>query len=415
MVLSLIAGGTVAYVINLPGWEWIAGVCLLLLMLLWLLYRSVAKPLDTVENGYGLLLSQDFNSRLLEVGEYHADKAAKLFNRMASELRKERLRLSEQECFLKQLVEVSPMGVAVLDFDYKVTMVNRAFLNMAEINSEGTDLEGIPMKDIDSELVKRAMKVVPGESETVRMSDTRIYRISNLWFMESGFRRPFILIESLTKEVAKAERMAYEKVIRVISHEVNNTMGGIASLLEILADTSEDEEMRMAVESGEERCRSLSNFIRKYAEVVKLSDPVISHVDIKTEITRIAPFLRTITGSDVELELQLPDEDIEIKVDPLMWEQVLINLVKNADESVRSKISAGAAGDDACSTGVDAGTTREDAGAAGEYEGKVTVAAYRDDAGHVSVEVIDNGSGISPETAQRLFTPSSRPKPTARG
>lgn len=391
MALSVIAGGVVSYILNPEARWWIIGVCVFILFLLWLLWRSVAKPLDMVEKGYGMLMSQDFNSRLLKVGEYHADRIAELFNRMSSELKNERLRLSEQEGFLKQLVGVSPMGVLVFDFDYRITLMNRAFRDMAALTGKEEDFEGMTLENMDSELVDAVRKVNPGETVTVRLSDTKIYRVSNLWFMESGFRRPFILAESLTEEVMRAERTAYEKVIRVISHEVNNTMGGVVSLLELLADTMDDAEMRNVIESGEERCRSLSDFIRNYADVVKVADPVLLKKEMNAEIVRISPFLRTLTGDDVELEVNLSQDQVNVKVDSVLWEQVMINIVKNAAESVRMK--------------------RESQPG---LKGKVSVSVFKERAGAV-VEIADNGTGISPETSKKLFTPFFSTKSNGQG
>ena len=392
MALLLIAGGVAAYVCHIVPWPWIAGFCGAMLMLLLLLRRAVIRPLDMVETGYDMLNSQDFNSRIRTVGEYHADKVANLFNRMSGELKNERLRLAEQESFLKQLVEVSPMGIAVLDFDYNVTMLNRAFMEMADLRGDGRDLEGRPLKSIRSELVEAIAAVDSGKSATVRLSDTKIYRVSNLWFMDSGFRRPFVIVESLTKEIMKAERVAYGKVIRVISHEVNNTMGGVASLLEIIADSTDDPEMRAAIESGEERCRSLSDFIRNYTDVVKLADPVIVEWDMNTRIRRLAPFLKTFTGCGIELGFSLADEPLTVKADPIMWEQVLINLVKNSSESIAARMQS--------QPGV---------------EGRITLTAFRDDSGAVTVEVTDNGSGIDAETSRKLFTPFFSTKSNGRG
>lgn len=391
MALSVIAGGVASYILNPEERWWIIGVCVFILFLLWLLWRSVAKPLDMVEKGYGMLMSQDFNSRLLKVREYHADRIAELFNRMSSELKNERLRLSEQEGFLKQLVEVSPMGVLVFDFDNRITMMNRAFRDMAALSGKEEDFEGMTLENMDSELVDAVRKVNPGETVTVRLSDTKIYRVSNLWFMESGFRRPFILAESLTEEVMRAERTAYEKVIRVISHEVNNTMGGVVSLLELLADTMDDAEMRNVIESGEERCRSLSDFIRNYADVVKVADPVLLKKELNAEIVRISPFLRTLAGDDVELEVNLSQDQVNVKVDSVLWEQVMINLVKNAAESVRMK-----------------NVTEP------TLKGKVSVSVFKERSGAV-VEIADNGMGIRPETSKKLFTPFFSTKSNGQG
>lgn len=392
MVLLVIASGTIAFIFFKHAGIYIVAACMLMLVLIFLLWRAVTRPLDMVENGMGMLVAQDFGSRLRKVGEVHADKIVDMFNNMVSELKNERLKLSEQERFLKQLVEVSPMGIAVMDFDYNITMVNRSFMLMAGLSGTPESLEGKSFREVSSELVEHIFEIKPGESETLRFSDMQIYRISNLWFMEKGFRRPFVLVESMTEEVMKAERQAYEKVIRVISHEVNNSMGGVISLLEMIADTTEDDEMREVLVSGEERCRSLSQFIRNYADIVKLSDPVIVLKDIVKEIIALEPFLRMITGNDIDLELRLPDETLNAGIDTVMFQQVMINIVKNAAESVRAKSASDA-----------------------EFRGKICIVVDEDSSHGVEIEITDNGMGIAPETSGKLFTPFFSTKSNGRG
>lgn len=104
-----------------------------------------------------------------------------------------------------------------------------------------------------------------------------IYRCSRLSFVDRGFAHPFILIESLTSEVVKAEKKAYEKVIRMIAHEVNNTVAGITSTLEsvsdALQDTEDSDDLREVMQVCVERCYSMSRFITNFADVVKILMP----------------------------------------------------------------------------------------------------------------------------------------------
>ena len=118
-------------------------------------------------------------------------------------------------------------------------------------------------------LAEEIERIPKDASKTVRLSDSMIYRCSRLSFVDRGFAHPFILIESLTSEVVKAEKKAYEKVIRMIAHEVNNTVAGITSTLDIVdgalecMDDTEDprEVMKVCVD----RCYSMSRFITNFA------------------------------------------------------------------------------------------------------------------------------------------------------
>ena len=379
-ILGYAAGGGLRW--------WLAGSGAFILLLLWLMWRTLLKPAQTVENGFGMLRAQDFNSRLRRVGERHADRMADLFNDMAGRLREERLRLVEQEGFLNQLVEVSPMGVAVMDFDGRISLVNPAFMQMGSLVGNPSDYKGERLEDIEDELVREALDVPAGKSRVVRLGDTRIYRVSNLWFMERGFRRPFILVESLTEEVMKAERGAYEKVIRTMSHEVNNTVGGVASLLETMAEMSDDAGMREALESGESRCRSLGEFIRSYADVVKLAEPHLQSCELNAELERLLPFLGMMAGEGIGIERHLSDEPLMVRIDPVMFEQVLVNIVKNGVESIKS---------------------------CGGSDGRIIVRTGFDEGRHPVLEISDNGAGISQETSRKLFTPFFSTKSNGRG
>ncbi|MDE6770114.1 MAG: PAS domain-containing protein, partial [Muribaculaceae bacterium] len=114
-------------------------------LFLLVLFRSVLKPAQTVRHGMDLIAAQDFNNRLVDVGEPEADRVVKLFNTMIDKLRNERLQNMERESFLQLLIEASPMGVVMLDFDGKVSLVNPSFLkitgSLSEENVVGRVLE----------------------------------------------------------------------------------------------------------------------------------------------------------------------------------------------------------------------------------------------------------------------------------
>lgn len=100
----------------------------LVLMYLTYFYGKVLKPLDTISSGMELLSVQDFSTRLAPVGQYESDRIVDLFNRMMDRLKDEKLRISEQHRFLNLLIDASPMGVVIEDFDGHITLANEAAL-----------------------------------------------------------------------------------------------------------------------------------------------------------------------------------------------------------------------------------------------------------------------------------------------
>ena len=347
-----------------------------------LLFRSVIKPAHTVQRGLDLIAAQDFNNRLNRVGEREADRIVKLFNTMIDKLRNERLLNMERERFMQLLVEASPMGVVILDFDHHITLVNPSFLKLTGLESE-QEVLGLEVGELPSDLARRMAGVPLGESRQIRMGDTKHYRCYHLNFIQSGFQRHFYLIESLTEEVIKAERTVYEKVIRTISHEVNNTMGGVRSVMETLHDLTDSEEIREVIDSCNDRCCQLTHFISSYADVVRVPEPVKMPVELNGMLGEMMLFLKNMHPEEVELEFIPWRDEIKAEIDVMLMQQVLLNIVKNAVESI-------------------SGT------------GRIELRAAQRN-GRPVIEVNNNGEPISEEVGARLFSPFFTTKRQGRG
>ena len=180
---------------------------LLFIVLLFVFYRKVVKPIDTITSGMELIREQDFSSRLRLVGQHDADKLVQLFNRMMAQLKEERLRLREQNYFLDLLIKASPMGVVILNFDEEITDLNPAAMRFLGLSSVDT-VKGKSLSMFASPLAEALAALELNQSETVRLSDSGIYKCSRLSFIDRGFNHPFYLIESVTREVNVAERKA---------------------------------------------------------------------------------------------------------------------------------------------------------------------------------------------------------------
>ncbi|MDE5881599.1 MAG: PAS domain S-box protein [Muribaculaceae bacterium] len=352
-------------------------------LFLLVLFRSVLKPAQTVRHGMDLIAAQDFNNRLVDVGEPEADRVVKLFNTMIDKLRNERLQNMERESFLQLLIEASPMGVVMLDFDGKVSLVNPSFLKITGILSE-ENVVGRVIEDLPSELARRMADVPLGVSEEIRRGDIRRYRCYHLSFVQSGFPRQFYLLESLTEEVMRAERGAYEKVIRIISHEVNNTMGGVRSVLDTLHDLSDSDDLKEVIESCDNRCDQMTRFISSYADVVRVPEPVRSKIELNKMVGDMVPFLQGMAPADMALIFEPYKEEIEVEVDLALMQQVIVNIVKNAIESINKD------------------------------GGMIRIVIYKQNERPV-LEIANNGEPISEEVSTQLFSPFFTTKREGRG
>ena len=369
------------------GWRFylIEGIVTFSLFYLIYFYRKVIKPINSIAGGMDLLQAQDFSSRLSPIGQQEADRIVKVFNRMMDQLKEERLRLREQNHFLELLISVSPMGVIILDLDERISMANKAAL---EFLDEGTeeDIQNKTMDELTGSLAEELSRIPKDTTSTIRLSDSHIYRCSRLSFVDKGFAHPFYLIESLTSEVMKAEKKAYEKVIRMIAHEVNNSVAGITSTLDTVDDalqTMEDtEDIREVMKVCIERSYSMSRFITNFADVVKIPEPQLEEVRLNDRIVACKMFMENICQNrDITLQMELCEENPIVKMDTSLFEQVLINVIKNAAESI-------------------------------DTNGQIII---RTSASPVMIEVGDTGKGISKEVETKLFTPFFSTKPNGQG
>ena len=348
-------------------------------------YRRIVRPLRIIGNGMELLKGQDFSSRLSRVGQADADRVVNIFNKLMEQLKDERLRLREQNHFLDLLILASPMGVVVLDPDWKIVSLNPAAQKILHL-TEASDFQDKQWEETGSLLARELARIPLGESRTIRLSDANIYKCTHSYFIEEGFHHPFFLIESLTEEVFKAEKIAYGKVIRMISHEVNNTTAGITSTLDtLLAVCNETDGMREAAEAIEvliDRCYGLSRFISRFADVVRIPEPQKKLRHLNEVITGSLRFMETACQNrNIEFVLNLCEQSPQVEIDSLLFEQVLVNLIKNAAESIGSG-------------------------------GKIYITTFPDP---TQLEIADTGKGISRETEEKLFSPFFSTKPGGQG
>ena len=131
MLLVAVATTTVVVAFCDVGKLWTVGLCGLMVVLVLLLYRSVAIPMKAVRNGLNLLREQDFSSRLRMTGQPDADNIVELYNTLMASMKAERLKNLEQNRFLSLVVEASPLGIAVCDFNGAVVRTNSAWDRMS--------------------------------------------------------------------------------------------------------------------------------------------------------------------------------------------------------------------------------------------------------------------------------------------
>lgn len=352
---------------------WIILILSVLVVILAVLLIRSRIPRRALENGMALLHEQDFSSRLANTGIVEADNIVAVFNELLAHLKTERLRLREQNHFLDLLIAGSPMGIVIFDYDGRIVSFNRAARDFLQ----GSPQAGQTLASIATPMALAAAALKHGQSEIVRPGAGAVYRCTAGSFIENGFPRPYLFIEMLTDEIVRAERNAYGKVIRMMSHEVNNTLAGLLPVLELAAAEPDLEDAAVASAA---RCTALGEFVARLAQVMKIGEPQKAQIRLDEFVLRMEAFLGgLVSAQGASLSIETEALDATVSADPVQLEQVMVNIVKNAAES------------------------------AGQG-GHVTVRA---DASHI--EVIDDGPGISADVADKLFTPFFTSKPGGHG
>lgn len=353
------------------------------------LVRSLFGTLDLVRSGAQFIQERDFATRFREVGQPETDQLVRVYNRMVDHLREERLRLQEQHFFLEKILRASPSGILTLDLEDRIATVNPAAERF--LRSGAGEIEGRRLGEIDGAFARELAELAPGESKVIPLTGRRRLKCHRSEFLDRGFARAFYVMEELTEELHRSEKAAYEKLIRMMSHEVNNSVGAATSLLEsclnygVQLRPEDRDDFVTALRIVIARSGQLDEFMRAFSEVVRIPPPRRRPVDLGAALDAVAVLFR----AEVERRrIRFVREGVAadpgpVAADPGQLEQVLVNVVKNAIEAI------------------------------GE-DGTITLRLGRR-AERPFVEIEDTGPGLTPEVRENLFTPFFSTKANGQG
>ncbi|HEX7705748.1 MAG TPA: ATP-binding protein [Thermoanaerobaculia bacterium] len=375
VALHLVLGAVAAVVlVESPVFLFIAEALFLLSVAISIyLVRALFVPLDLIRTGSELIAERDFTSRFVPVGQPEMDRLIDVYNGMIDRLREERLLAEEQHQLLEKIVEASPAGIVLCDFEGNIQRMNPSAVRM------------LGAADAASQVESDLASLSPGESRLITRAGSRRIRITRGTFHDRGYAKTFILAEELTEELRLGEKAAYEKLIRMMSHEVNNSVGAVRSLLESVLRYSSQVceadrgDFSSAITIASARVDSLNRFMSSFADVVRIPLPRRAPTAIAELVERVAAlFAPELNERKIRLEAELMDRG-EYEADVNQLEQVVVNLLRNAIEAV-------------------------------EREGTIRI-SMRDGV----LTVADSGPGISDDVRAELFTPFFTTRRDGRG
>ncbi len=377
------------------------GLVLSLLLGIYLV-RQVLQPLAFARQFQELLQDQNYAARMRANANAELNGLVGLFNRLLESLYQERLKLGEQRGLLDKLLAATPTAVMVLDFDGKMSLLNSSAQQLLGATSTESDSFTAP---IASALMAFLTALLVGESRVFADAQGRRYHCQRGQFIDRGFSRDFMLVDEITVELAHSEKATYEKLVRVLAHEVNNTVAATGSVLESLLFyrqqlTEEDgADFYTAISAVRRRNANLGEFIERFTRVVKMPTPELRPTNLRDLLDGVMQlYTKQCAERRVTLAWRLCDAIDAQMVDAQLLEQALVNIIKNAIEAAEIRSDA------AMSAYVHIVLELEEVEGAGN--GTPT---------RVRLSVIDSGNGLADVPHGQLFTPFFTTKKGGQG
>jgi two-component system nitrogen regulation sensor histidine kinase NtrY len=292
----------------------------------------------------------------------------------------------------------------VLDYDENVHQANPKALQLLGLEEKEVLRQSIDV--IDHPVMRQIKLLRSGQAKTFTLSGAVTFKIQKSHFVDRGFPRHFVMIEELTAEILMAEKKTYGKVIRMMAHEVNNTIGPVNSILQsTLQSQLHSEMLSNALQVAIERNNNLEHFMRNFADLVRIPEPDKKPVDLIQLVKNVTDLMELRAGEKKVVFLHThPHPVLVMHADIQQMEQVLINIVKNALEAIEE-------------TGTITILTRPQMGVPGQTGLPMPMGLPGQAGGPAGVQLVirDTGKGIAPEMEEHLFSPFYSTKKDGQG
>ncbi len=291
--------------------------------------NPINRILSALNDGFHNFLDNDFSVSLAKTRNDELGELVTIYNRVGEALRDERLHLYQRELLLDTVIQTTPLSLILTDDTGAIIYSNSA---ARQLMSEGKAVNGMSFSKLlvnkPEPFIRSVESGLSGLFTITNKENNETYHLTQSQFLLNGRKHQLYLFKSLTKEINRQEVNTWKKVIRLISHELNNSLAPITSLAhsgETLCDRQDEEKLGKIFSTMGERARYLQTFIEGYAKFARLPKPRCQTVDTYS-------FLKSLQQVK-EFTLECDKNSPPIYCDPAQIQQVIINLVKNAHES----------------------------------------------------------------------------------
>ncbi|MFY0592107.1 sensor histidine kinase [Roseivirga sp.] len=359
---------------------------LFLVIILFSLFSYINKANKTTMNFLLAIINNDFTVK------YNSEHQGKSFDQLYETfnlVNNKFIESSQSEAseyqYIVTIINQLQIGVIAYDERERVHLSNASFNKMMG----GKELINLDSIKSENEAFYEKLKAIESGENTI-FTTTLSGQARKLSMAASSFKLrqntyKLISIQDIHSELDQHEMEAWQKLIRVLTHEIMNSVAPITSLSSTMKylvtqdELTEDKirSLQEGLDAIEARSQGLMNFTESYKKLTRVPLPNIRVVNTKTFFTRIdSLFKPTLSGTNIEWLFDLKQENESLMIDPDLMEQVIINLLKNAKEIVNS------------------------------VNGQITLNLETDsESGQTRINITDNGSGIPEEIQEKVFIP----------
>ena len=344
--------------------------------------RDLTRFLDAIKYS-------DFSQTFAHTGlgsSFNELKAA--FNEVIEKFQKTRAAQEEHFRYLQTVVQHVGIGLIAFNSEGEVSLLNNAAKRLLNVSH----LKNIKSLAGSSEkLVEALFRLTSGQKALIKLKQHD--QLMQLAVYATEFklqhqRYTLVSLQNIGAELEEQEMEAWQKLIRVLTHEIMNSITPISSLAstanELLKDVVANgeawdslDDISNALQTIRNRSEGLSNFVDAYRNLTRIPRPNFQIFPIQGLFERIIMLMRTqAAAGKVDLRSEIRPASLELTADPELVEQVLINLAFNAIQAVAEQLDA-----------------------------RVILSARMDERGRVLIQVEDNGPGILPEVLDKIFIP----------